>query len=79
MLCVQESVLESVVARLKQRMGQLKCVGLRSDGDRVLVDTAVQEAQQQGATVGQKHPHSGRHTDNDFILVLSNFHKQVFP
>ena len=50
-LCVQESVLDSVVARLKLRMAGMKCVALHSDGDRALVDTAVQEAQQQGATV----------------------------
>lgn len=55
MLCVQENVLESVVARLRLRMGELRCVDLCSDGDRVLVDSAVQEAQQQGATVRQRH------------------------
>ncbi|XP_044036203.1 aldehyde dehydrogenase family 16 member A1 [Siniperca chuatsi] len=52
-LCVQESVLDSVVVRLKLRMAGMKCVALHSDGDRVLVDTAVQEAQQQGATLVQ--------------------------
>lgn len=52
-LCVQESVLGSVVARLKLRMAGMKCVALQSDGDRVLVDAAVQEAQQQGATLVQ--------------------------
>lgn len=48
-------MLESVVARLKLRMGGMKCVGLRSEADRALVDAVVQEAQQQGATVSQKH------------------------
>lgn len=51
LLCVQESVAESVVARLKLRLAGMKCVALRSDADRTLVDAAVQEAQQQGATV----------------------------
>ncbi|KAM7372630.1 hypothetical protein PAMP_009785 [Pampus punctatissimus] len=52
-LCVQESVLDSVVARLRQRMAGMKCVSLPSDEDRVLVEAAVQEAQQQGATLVQ--------------------------
>ncbi|XP_078125582.1 aldehyde dehydrogenase family 16 member A1 [Sander vitreus] len=52
-LCVQESVLDSVVARLRLRMAGMKCVALHSEGDRVLVDTAVQVAQQQGATFVQ--------------------------
>lgn len=52
-LCVQESVLDAVVARLKLRMPGRKCVSLSSDADRVLVDAAVQEAQQQGATLIQ--------------------------
>ncbi|XP_068593136.1 aldehyde dehydrogenase family 16 member A1 [Cebidichthys violaceus] len=52
-LCVQESVLDSVVARLRHRMAGMKCVALHSDGDRDLVDSAVQEAQQQGATLVQ--------------------------
>ncbi|XP_051242816.1 aldehyde dehydrogenase family 16 member A1 [Dicentrarchus labrax] len=52
-LCVQESVLESVVARLRLRMVGMKCVALCCDGDRALVDAAVQEAQQQGATLVQ--------------------------
>lgn len=50
-LCVQESVQDSVVARLRLRMAGMKCVALRSDEDRLLVDAAIQEAQQQGATV----------------------------
>lgn len=50
-LCVQESVLENVEARLKLRMAGMKCLALRSDEDRTLVDAAVREAQQQGATV----------------------------
>ncbi|XP_067427205.1 aldehyde dehydrogenase family 16 member A1 [Thunnus thynnus] len=52
-LCVQENVLDSVVARLRLRMAGMKCVALPSDGERVLVDAAVQEAQQQGATLIQ--------------------------
>lgn len=40
-------------------MERMKCVGLRSDEDRVLVDAAVHEAQQQGATVGQKFQFQG--------------------
>ncbi|MEQ2181887.1 hypothetical protein GOODEAATRI_016282, partial [Goodea atripinnis] len=52
-LCVQESVSDSVVARLKLRMAGMKCVALSSDADRVLVDAAVQEAQQQGAMLVQ--------------------------
>lgn len=52
-LCVQESVLDHVVARLRLRMAGMKCVLLHSDGDRLLVDAAVQEAQQQGATLVQ--------------------------
>ncbi|TMS15536.1 Aldehyde dehydrogenase family 16 member A1 [Larimichthys crocea] len=52
-LCVQESVLDSVVARLKLRMAGMKCVALQSDEDRVQVDATVQEAQQQGATLVQ--------------------------
>lgn len=54
-LCVQESVLDSVVARLRLRIAGMKCVALPSDGDKVLVEAAVQEAQQQGATVSQKN------------------------
>ncbi|XP_037545333.1 aldehyde dehydrogenase family 16 member A1 [Nematolebias whitei] len=53
LLCVQESVAESVVTRLKLRMAGMKCVALRGDADRILVDAAVQEAKQQGATLVQ--------------------------
>ncbi|XP_073349844.1 aldehyde dehydrogenase family 16 member A1 [Pagrus major] len=52
-LCVQENIVDKVVARLKLRMAGMKCVALHSDGDRVLVDAAIQEAQQQGATLIQ--------------------------
>uniref|UniRef100_A0A3Q3JDQ7 Aldehyde dehydrogenase domain-containing protein n=1 Tax=Monopterus albus TaxID=43700 RepID=A0A3Q3JDQ7_MONAL len=52
-LYVQESVLDSVVARLRLRMVGMKCVGLLSAADRVLVDAAVQQAQQQGAVLIQ--------------------------
>lgn len=51
---VQESVEDSVVARLKNRMEGLKCVALPSDQDRAKVEAAVLEAEQQGATVGFK-------------------------
>lgn len=50
-LFVQESVLNSVVARLKLRMAGMKCVSLATDEDRIRVESAVQEAQQQGATL----------------------------
>ncbi|XP_069566326.1 aldehyde dehydrogenase family 16 member A1 [Brachyistius frenatus] len=52
-LCVQESVLDSVVDRLRLRMAGMKCVVMPSDADRLLLDAAVQEAQQQGATLVQ--------------------------
>ncbi|XP_034046358.1 aldehyde dehydrogenase family 16 member A1 [Thalassophryne amazonica] len=52
-LYVQESVLDSVVARLKLRVARIKCVPMRTDGDRELVDAVVQEAQQQGAMLIQ--------------------------
>lgn len=48
---VQESVHDSVVARLKNRMEGLKCVALPSDQHRAAVEAAVLEAEQQGATV----------------------------
>ncbi|XP_077475750.1 aldehyde dehydrogenase family 16 member A1 [Stigmatopora argus] len=52
-LCVQESVHDSVVARLRVRMAGLKCVALPSDEARLLVDTAVQDAQNKGVTLVQ--------------------------
>lgn len=55
-LCVQESVLDSVVARLKIRMAGMKGVPLASDPDRSIIDAAIQEAQQQGATLIQSCP-----------------------
>lgn len=55
MLCVQERVVESVVTRLRLRMAGLKCLGLSSNEDRLLVDAAVQEAQQQGVLVGHSN------------------------
>ncbi|XP_026064265.1 aldehyde dehydrogenase family 16 member A1-like [Carassius auratus] len=55
-LCVQESVLDSVVARLKLRMTGMKCVPLATETDRNLLDAAVQEAQQKGATLIQSCP-----------------------
>ncbi|XP_056157937.1 aldehyde dehydrogenase family 16 member A1 [Lampris incognitus] len=52
-LFVQECVWDRVLSRLKIRMEGLKCMALPSGGDRALVDAAVQEAQQQGATLIQ--------------------------
>ncbi|KAI3359371.1 hypothetical protein L3Q82_002874 [Scortum barcoo] len=52
-LCVQESVLDSVVNRLSLRMAGMKCVALQSEEDRALVEATVQEAQQQGAKLVQ--------------------------
>uniref|UniRef100_A0A667Y0U7 Aldehyde dehydrogenase 16 family, member A1 n=1 Tax=Myripristis murdjan TaxID=586833 RepID=A0A667Y0U7_9TELE len=52
-LCVQESVLDGVVSRLRLRMAAMKCVALASEGDRAQVDAALQEAQKQGATLLQ--------------------------
>ncbi|XP_074552044.1 aldehyde dehydrogenase family 16 member A1 [Halichoeres trimaculatus] len=52
-LCVQESVLDSVVARLRLRMAGMKCVGLDSDEDRAKVDAVILAAEQQGATLIQ--------------------------
>ncbi|KAM9746576.1 aldehyde dehydrogenase family 16 member A1 [Menidia menidia] len=52
-LCVQESVSDSVVARLKLRLAGMKCVTLHSEAERLLVDAAVQQAQQQGAMLIQ--------------------------
>uniref|UniRef100_A0A8C5HL57 Aldehyde dehydrogenase domain-containing protein n=1 Tax=Gouania willdenowi TaxID=441366 RepID=A0A8C5HL57_GOUWI len=51
--CNCESVVDSVVARLKMRVAGKECVALRSEAERGLVDAAVQEAQQQGATLIQ--------------------------
>ncbi|XP_053708710.1 aldehyde dehydrogenase family 16 member A1 [Synchiropus splendidus] len=52
-LCVQESVSSSFVERLRLRMAGLKCVPLSGDAQRLQVDAAVQQAQQQGATLVQ--------------------------
>uniref|UniRef100_A0A3Q4GZS1 Aldehyde dehydrogenase 16 family, member A1 n=1 Tax=Neolamprologus brichardi TaxID=32507 RepID=A0A3Q4GZS1_NEOBR len=52
-LCVQESVVDSVVAHLRLRMAKMRCVTLPSEADRKRVDAAVQEAQQLGATLVQ--------------------------
>lgn len=69
-LCVQESVMNSVVARLKFRMTGMKCVVLATETDRNLLDAAVQDAQQQGATVRE-------HLSLDFLAfngwMLSSF------
>lgn len=50
-MLVQESILESVVARLKKRMEMMKCVALRSDEDKALVQAVVLKAEQQGVMV----------------------------
>lgn len=55
MMFVQESVLNSVVARLKKRMEMMKCVALRSDQDKVSVEAVVLEAAQQGVMVSPKN------------------------
>uniref|UniRef100_A0AAY5EAW5 Aldehyde dehydrogenase domain-containing protein n=1 Tax=Electrophorus electricus TaxID=8005 RepID=A0AAY5EAW5_ELEEL len=55
-LCVQESMWDSVVGRLKLRMTGMKCVPLASEAHRSLVETAVQQAVQQGATLIQSCP-----------------------
>ncbi|XP_008329004.2 aldehyde dehydrogenase family 16 member A1 [Cynoglossus semilaevis] len=55
-LCVQESVLDRVVARLKLRMEGMSCVGLSSEADRTCLDAVVLEAQQQGAKLIQPSP-----------------------
>uniref|UniRef100_A0A672ZKV5 Aldehyde dehydrogenase family 16 member A1-like n=1 Tax=Sphaeramia orbicularis TaxID=375764 RepID=A0A672ZKV5_9TELE len=52
-LFVQDSVVDSVVARLQLRLTSMKCVSVCADADRLQVDAAVQEAQQQGATLLQ--------------------------
>lgn len=52
-LYVQESVEDAVMSRLKHRVAGMKCVALSSDGDRALVDAAIQQAQQQGAMLVQ--------------------------
>ncbi|XP_076121338.1 aldehyde dehydrogenase family 16 member A1 [Alosa pseudoharengus] len=52
-LYVQESVQESVVARLKLRLAGMKSIPLQSEAHRALVDAAVQEAVGQGATIIQ--------------------------
>ena len=51
LLCVQEPVWDNVVARLKLRLGRMKCVALNTEAERGLVENAVHEAQEQGATV----------------------------
>lgn len=43
------------MSRLKHRVAGMKCVALSSEGDRALVDAAIQQAHQQGAMVSQNH------------------------
>ncbi|XP_068606185.1 aldehyde dehydrogenase family 16 member A1 [Brachionichthys hirsutus] len=53
LLCVQESVLDAVLALLRLHVTGMKCVTLDNDEDRLVVDAAVREAQQQGAMLVQ--------------------------
>lgn len=55
-VCVQESVYDAVVEKLKFRMAGMKCVGVSDECERGRVDAAVQEAEQQGATLIQSRP-----------------------
>lgn len=55
MMFVQESVHDSVVACLKNRMEMMKCVTLRSDQDKASVEAVVLEAEQQGAMVSPEN------------------------
>ncbi|KAK5856811.1 hypothetical protein PBY51_008381 [Eleginops maclovinus] len=52
-LCVQESVQDRLVSRLRLRMSGMKSVGLQSEEERFLVEAAVQEASSRGATLVQ--------------------------
>ncbi|KAK1877269.1 Aldehyde dehydrogenase family 16 member A1 [Dissostichus eleginoides] len=69
-LCVQESVQERLVSRLRLRMSGMKSLNLRSEEERRLVEAAVQEAEQQGATLVQScsPPPSGAHYPPTVIL-----------
>ncbi|KAF5891044.1 aldehyde dehydrogenase family 16 member A1, partial [Clarias magur] len=55
-VCVQESVYDAVVERLKFRMARMKCVGVHDEDEKGRVDAAVQEAVQQGAMLIQSCP-----------------------
>lgn len=52
---VQESVHDSVVARLKNRMEMMPCMALRSGQEKALVETVVLEAEQQGVMVSPEN------------------------
>ncbi|MCJ8738921.1 hypothetical protein PDJAM_G00041140 [Pangasius djambal] len=52
-VCVQESVYDAVVEKLKFRMAGMKCVRVSDECERGRVDAAVREAEQQGATLIQ--------------------------
>ncbi|XP_034092317.1 aldehyde dehydrogenase family 16 member A1 [Gymnodraco acuticeps] len=69
-LCVQESVQERLVSRLRLRMSGMKSLSLRSEEERRLVEAAVQEAEQQGATLVQScsPPSSGAQYPPTVIL-----------
>ncbi|KAB5553526.1 hypothetical protein PHYPO_G00039670 [Pangasianodon hypophthalmus] len=55
-VCVQESVYDAVVEKLKFRMAGMKCVRVSDECERGRVDAAVREAEQQGATLIQSCP-----------------------
>ncbi|KAM9456959.1 aldehyde dehydrogenase family 16 member A1 isoform 1-T2 [Clarias gariepinus] len=55
-VCVQESVYDAVVEKLKFRMAGMKCIGVHDEGEKGRVDAAVQEAVQQGAMLIQSCP-----------------------
>ncbi|KAK3553084.1 hypothetical protein QTP86_031352, partial [Hemibagrus guttatus] len=56
LVCVQESVYDAVVEKLKFRMVGLKCIRVSDEFERGRVDAAVREAEQQGATLIQSCP-----------------------
>lgn len=77
-LCVQESVLDRVVARLKLRMEGMSCVGLSSEADRTCLDAVVLEAQQQGAKVSWKKMGQQQQTKNVKSVNLQVSLKSTF-
>ncbi|KAI5627318.1 aldehyde dehydrogenase family 16 member A1 isoform X1, partial [Silurus asotus] len=54
--CVQESVYDTVMEKLKFRMFGMKCVHVRDECEKARVDAAVHEAEQQGAMLIQACP-----------------------
>ncbi|KAG7334576.1 hypothetical protein KOW79_001172 [Hemibagrus wyckioides] len=53
LVCVQESVYDAVVEKLKFRMVGMKCVSVSDECERGRVDAAVRDAEQQGAMLIQ--------------------------